>query len=61
MRELVYQDILGNPNIAKDNKPRKSSEIYKISDDDRTEVKKQKQELTPEDIEYFKNVFNKKI
>jgi hypothetical protein len=61
MRELVYAGIAGNPNIEKDNKPKSVKDIYKISDDDKVEVKKQKQELTPEDIEYFKNVFKKDI
>jgi len=61
MREVVYAMVAGNPNINKDNKPKKPSDIYKISDDDKKAEKKQKQELTAEDIEYFKNVFNKKI
>jgi hypothetical protein len=61
MREMVYAGIAGNPNIEKDNKPKSVKDIYKISDDEKVEVKKQKQELTPEDIEYFKNVFKKDL
>jgi hypothetical protein len=61
MREIVFAGIAGNPNIEKDNKPKSVKDIYKISDDDKAEVKKQKQEITPEDIEYFKNVFKKDL
>lgn len=61
MREIVFAGIAGNPNIEKDNKPKSVKDIYKISDDEKVEIKKQKQELTPEDIEYFKNVFKKDL
>jgi hypothetical protein len=61
MREIVFAGIAGNPNIEKDNKPKSVKDIYRISDDEKVEVKKQKQEITPEDIEYFKNVFKKDI
>jgi len=60
MREIIYSMLKGNPNIKEDTKPKSVQEVYRISDDDKVQQKK-KQDLTPEDIEYFKNVFKKDL
>lgn len=64
MREIVFQMISGNPNIKKENKPKRAMDIIKISDDKIAIGKLKKQQLTPEEIEEMKkfhmNAFNKK-
>jgi hypothetical protein len=37
MREIVYTLVVGNPNIPKEDKPVRSSNVYRIADDKTSE------------------------
>ena len=62
-REIVWTLILGNPNIPKEDKPKKKEDVFKLSDDKTKEikVKTKRPEITMEDIKIFEQLqFNKK-
>jgi hypothetical protein len=50
MREVVFNMIIGNPNIKKEDKPKHPKEIFKISDD-KIKNSKEEKRVSPEELE----------
>jgi hypothetical protein len=64
MREIVFANIIGNPNIKKEDKPHNSRAIYKIHDDRLVEEKQKEKDkdlyhTTPEEMENIKQMLLK--
>ena len=51
-REINYIAICGNPNVKASGKPKKVTDLYKLSIDQKKEVKEHKR-MTPEEVELF--------
>jgi len=55
VRELIFAMIAGNPNIEKKNKPKSKEDIFKLSDD-RKEVVKKQEPITPQQLEKITSI-----
>jgi hypothetical protein len=58
MREVVYTMIVGNPNIPKQDKPVRSSQVYRVTDDKKAEEQvNNSASPTDEEIQIIKNLW----
>ena len=57
VRDIIFTLICGNPNIDKNNKPNKPSDLYKLSiDKEVKEVKKKAPKITKQDLKVYEHL-----
>ena len=55
-RELVFELITGNPHYKQEDKPRRKSDIIKLSTDKEDKVKEEIPRVTEQDIKTFEAI-----